>query len=92
MKKGSWLALGTLLALYRYNNIMGIPTIKKKFTSITVELPVGDDISQLEPPVMFEMIKQLVANGIGCHPDSVWVKSVNHITEFEKDPVPPGYS
>ena len=67
-------------------------TIKKQFSSITVEFPVDDDIAMLEPPVMFEMIKQLVAKGMGCDPDKFWIKSVNQVTQFEQDPVPPGYS
>lgn len=71
---------------------MGHTAVKKQFSSVTVEFPVDEEIAQLEPNVMFEMVKQLVAKGIGCHPDKVWIKSVSNVTQFEQDPVPPGYS
>ena len=66
--------------------------IKRQFSSVTVEFPIAEEFVELDTQVMFEMVRQLVAQGIGCDPDKVWIKSVSHVTQLNQEPVPPGIS
>ena len=66
--------------------------IKKQYSSITVEFPIDDEFVELDTQIMFEMVRQLVAKGVGCDPEKVWIKSVSHITQLDQAPSSPGIS
>ena len=66
--------------------------IKRQYSSVTVEFPIDDEFVELDTQIMFEMVRQLVAKGVGCDPEKVWIKSVSHITQLDQAPSPPGIS